>query len=144
MSKNIEINNNLKYTGIIKNIDGLGRFVLPSSLRETYGIKTGDKLQINVIDSYIVLNLQKNNKKQEKSFYRTVDELGRFVIPVEIRNNFELQNGTPIRIYFKNNCILLKKDEVACTFCSESNNLVEYENKLVCFKCISNLCNIEF
>ncbi len=139
MSNNIEINNNFKYTGIIKNIDGIGRFVLPSPLRQIYKIDTGNKLQINVIDNFIVLKNQENNKKQEKCFYRIVDELGRFVIPVEIRNKFELPVGTPIGIYVNEDNILLKKEEISCTFCNNKEDLIEHQDKLVCLKCIGNL-----
>jgi len=141
MSNNIEFNKNLKNTGIIKNIDGLGRLVLPSPLRETHEIETGNKLQINISDNFIVLKKQDNNEKNEKVFFRKVDELGRFVIPIEIRNKFELPSGTPIGIYVENDYILLKKQESSCTFCNDKKDLVEYENKLVCLKCISTLNN---
>ena len=139
MSKNIDINNELKNTGIIRRIDELGRLVLPSTLRENYEIEAGDKIQVYVIDKFIILKKSEDNPKIEKLFYRKVDELGRIVIPMEIRNNFELSHINPLEIYIENNYIALKKIENSCTFCNSKKNLIEHVNKLVCSSCIRNL-----
>lgn len=40
---------------------------------------------------------------------RRVDELGRIVIPKEIRRTVKIQEGTPLEIYIDNNMICLKK-----------------------------------
>ena len=62
---------------------------------------------------------------------RRVDELGRVVIPMEIRNQFNIVEKDPIEIYVEGSCIVLKKYEPNCIFCGNTKNLVEYKDKLV-------------
>lgn len=70
---------------------------------------------------------------------RRVDELGRVVIPIEIRNQFNIVEKDPIEIYVDNSSIVLKKFEPNCIFCGSTNNLIEYKNKLVCDNCSKQL-----
>lgn len=70
---------------------------------------------------------------------RRVDELGRVVIPIEIRNQFNIVEKDPIEIYVDNSSIVLKKFEPNCVFCGSTNNLIEYKNKLVCDNCSKQL-----
>ncbi len=70
---------------------------------------------------------------------RRVDELGRVVIPIEIRNQFNIVEKDPIEIYVDGSSIILKKYEPNCIFCGNTNNLVEYKDKLVCDKCAKQL-----
>lgn len=74
---------------------------------------------------------------------RRVDELGRVVIPIEIRNKFEIKEKDPIEIYVDGSSIILKKFEPNCVFCGNSKNLIEYNDKLVCNKCIKKLADLE-
>ena len=89
---------------------------------------------------------------------RRVDELGRVVIPMEIRNQFNIVEKDPIEIYVGNleklndlsieiyvegSCIVLKKYEPNCIFCGNTKNLVEYKDKLVCDKCTSLLNSLQ-
>lgn len=70
---------------------------------------------------------------------RRVDELGRVVIPIEIRNKFDIKEKDPIEIYVDGSSIVLKKFEPNCVFCGNSKNLIKYNDKLVCNKCIKKL-----
>lgn len=70
---------------------------------------------------------------------RRVDELGRVVIPIEIRNQFNIVEKDPIEIYVDGSSIVLKKYEPNCVFCGSTENLVEYKDKLVCDKCSKQL-----
>lgn len=70
---------------------------------------------------------------------RRVDELGRVVIPIELRNKFDINVKDPIEIFVDSNTIVLKKYEPNCVFCGSTKNLVEYNEKLVCEKCIEKL-----
>ena len=74
---------------------------------------------------------------------RRVDELGRVVIPIEIRNQFNIVEKDPIEIYVEGSCIVLKKYEPNCIFCGNTKNLVEYKDKLVCDKCTSLLNSLQ-
>lgn len=70
---------------------------------------------------------------------RRVDELGRVVIPIEIRNQFNIVEKGPIEIYVDDSSIILKKYEPNCVFCGNTNDLIEYKGKLVCEKCSKEL-----
>ena len=70
---------------------------------------------------------------------RKVDELGRVVIPIELRNKFDIKVKDPIEIFVDSNAIVLKKYEPNCIFCGNSKDLVEYNDKLICKKCIEKL-----
>ena len=72
---------------------------------------------------------------------RRVDELGRIVIPKEIRGKLEINEKDPIEIYVDGHSIVLKKFEENCIFCGSSRNLVKYKNKVICGKCLENLKN---
>ena len=70
---------------------------------------------------------------------RRVDELGRVVIPIEIRNQFGISEKDPMEIYVDGSSIILKKYEPNCIFCGNSKKLIEFEGKLICKKCANNI-----
>jgi len=70
---------------------------------------------------------------------RKLDELGRIVLPIEMRRTFGLAEKDAVEIYVEGDCIILKKHQPNCTLCGESKNLVEYKGKLVCKACIKAL-----
>ncbi len=72
---------------------------------------------------------------------RRVDELGRVVIPIEIRNQFGIAEKDPIEIYVDGSNIVLRKYEESCIFCGNTKNLSEYRGKLVCDKCAEQISN---
>lgn len=74
---------------------------------------------------------------------RRVDELGRVVIPIELRNKFGIAEKDPIEIFVDGSNIILKKFEPNCIFCGNSKKLSEYKDKLVCEKCLIKLSNIQ-
>lgn len=73
---------------------------------------------------------------------RKIDDLGRFVIPMEIRNTLNIKEGDPMEIFTRDNGeIVIKAFSTHCIFCDEIDNgkLKLYNDKLVCDKCISKL-----
>ncbi|MCI9246211.1 MAG: AbrB/MazE/SpoVT family DNA-binding domain-containing protein [Clostridia bacterium] len=74
---------------------------------------------------------------------RRVDELGRVVIPIELRNKFGIAEKDPIEIFVDGSNIVLKKFEPNCIFCGSSKKLSEYKDKLVCDKCLEKLSEIK-
>ena len=70
---------------------------------------------------------------------RRVDELGRVVIPKEIRKQLDIEEKDPIEIYVEGSSIILKKVEIRCIFCGHTKDLIEYKNKLICKNCINNI-----
>lgn len=74
---------------------------------------------------------------------RRVDELGRVVIPIELRNKFEIAEKDPIEIFVDGSNIVLKKFEPNCIFCGSTKKLSEYKGKLVCEKCLEKLSGMK-
>lgn len=74
---------------------------------------------------------------------RKVDELGRVVIPIEIRNKFDIAEKDPIEIYVDGSSIVLKKYEPNCVFCGNTKHLMSYKDKLVFSKCSQQIANLE-
>ncbi len=72
---------------------------------------------------------------------RKVDELGRIVLPIELRRTLNIDIKDSIEIYVDNSTIVLKKYEPTCIFCGESENVVTYKEKNVCKKCLEDLKN---
>ena len=74
---------------------------------------------------------------------RKVDELGRIVIPREIRNKFEIAEKDPLEIYVDGSSIILKKYEPNCIFCGNSKNLLSFKEKLICPRCTEKIASME-
>ncbi len=74
---------------------------------------------------------------------RRVDELGRVVIPIELRNKFGIAEKDPIEIFVDGSNIVLKKFEPNCIFCGSTKKLSTYKDKLVCDKCLAKLANMK-
>ncbi len=73
---------------------------------------------------------------------RRLDELGRVVIPIELRNKFNISEKDPIEIYVDGTNIILKKYESNCIFCGNTKNLNEYKGKQICTSCLKKLNNL--
>ncbi len=73
---------------------------------------------------------------------RKLDELGRVVIPKEIRNKLDIEEKDPIEIYLDGTSIILRKFETGCIFCNNSKDLVSFKDKLVCKKCLSKITDL--
>lgn len=70
---------------------------------------------------------------------RRVDELGRVVIPIELRNKFGIYEKDPIEIFVDGSTIVLKKFEPNCIFCGATKKLITYNEKLICSKCATKI-----
>ena len=71
--------------------------------------------------------------------YRRVDELGRIVLPKEIRDALEINIKDPMEIYTDGNSIILKKLEDNCIFCGKTKDITKYKDKIICSKCIQSI-----
>lgn len=80
---------------------------------------------------------------ETKSAFRKIDELGRIVIPIDIRRKLGVNNGESLEISLQNDTVILKKHHESCIFCFGSENLVPFEGKMVCSKCIDKLKQAE-
>lgn len=63
---------------------------------------------------------------------RKVVELGRVVLPIELRRNLDINEKDALEIYVDEDKIILKKYEPACIFCNQSVDTVVYKGKNIC------------
>ena len=70
---------------------------------------------------------------------RRIDDLGRIVIPKEIRRTMQIREGDSLEIYVDGDRVILKKHETECIFCGANKDLSEYKGKSICASCIRNL-----
>lgn len=73
------------------------------------------------------------------SFIRRVDNLGRIVIPVELRRALELEDGQEVELTLHAETLVLQKFEPGCLFCGALEELVVYEGKNICASCRQRL-----
>lgn len=67
---------------------------------------------------------------------RRIDELGRIVLPIELRKSMSLdQKGDSVEIFIDEDKIILKKYQPACIFCGNADDVIYYKNKLICRSC---------
>lgn len=72
---------------------------------------------------------------------RKVDELGRVVIPIELRRTLNIEEKDALEIYVDGEHIILKKYEPACIFCSNAKDVAQYKGKNICPSCMAELKN---
>lgn len=70
---------------------------------------------------------------------RKVDELGRVVIPIELRRTLDIGEKDALEIYVDGDKIILRKYEPACIFCGEATDVENFRGKKVCRKCMEAL-----
>lgn len=76
---------------------------------------------------------------------RKVDELGRIVLPVELRRQLRIKasknkaESTALEIYVDGDKIVLGKYEPACIFCGEAKNITKFKGKNICKSCLDEM-----
>jgi len=75
---------------------------------------------------------------------RKVDELGRVVLPIELRTRFGLTEKDPVEIYVDGNSIILRKYEPNCIFCVSTKKLINFNNKTVCKECANIIVDLKY
>ena len=70
---------------------------------------------------------------------RKVDELGRIVLPIELRRTLDIEEKDSLEIYMDGPSIVLKKFQPACIFCDSGRDVVLFKGKSVCSRCLRQL-----
>jgi len=70
---------------------------------------------------------------------RKVDDLGRIVIPKELRKTMNIKKKDPMEIFVEKNNIILSKYEKGCLFCGEMGDTFEFEGVTICKKCLKKI-----
>lgn len=67
---------------------------------------------------------------------RKVDELGRIVLPIELRRTLGIEEKDRIEIFVDGESIILRKYQPACLFCDNAKDIINYKGKNICPDCI--------
>ena len=93
-----------------------------------------------------MLRIAKTTKKiwggiirKSTGIVRKVDELGRIVLPIELRRTLDIAEKDSLEIYVDEDCIILRKYQPACIFCDNARDVVVYKGKNICRDCIKAL-----
>ena len=73
---------------------------------------------------------------------RKVDELGRIVLPIEMRRTLDIGEKDALEIYVEGSSVILKKYKPSCVFCDGTKEIVQFKGKNVCPKCMKELKNL--
>lgn len=76
---------------------------------------------------------------KKSCFVRRIDELGRIVVPIEIRQTLDIKEKDPLEIFLKDDGVFIKKNQKSCVFCNATINLKPFSEKNICKNCINNL-----
>ncbi len=72
---------------------------------------------------------------------RNVDELGRIVIPKEMRRKMDIANNDPVEIFVDGDKIILEKYQPTCIFCGSGAGVSDFRGKKVCAECVAAIKN---
>ena len=70
---------------------------------------------------------------------RKLDNLGRIVIPIELRKTMDIAIKDTLEIFTEGDQIILKKYHPACIFCNDARDVTLFKGKLICSKCLKEL-----
>jgi transcriptional pleiotropic regulator of transition state genes len=73
---------------------------------------------------------------------RKVDELGRIVLPIEMRRTLDIAEKDALEIYVEGASVILKKYKSSCIFCDATKDITVFKGKNICPKCLQDLKSV--
>lgn len=70
---------------------------------------------------------------------RKVDELGRVVLPIELRRTLDIGEKDSLEVFTEGDTIILRKYEPCCVFCGNGKGTKNFKGKRVCMECIAEV-----
>lgn len=70
---------------------------------------------------------------------RKVDELGRIVLPIEMRRTLDIGEKDALEIYVEGSSVILKKYKPSCVFCDATKDITVFKGKNIRPKCLKEL-----
>lgn len=78
---------------------------------------------------------------KETGIVRRIDELGRIVLPAELRRTLDIGEKDQMEIFVEGHSIVLRKYRPACVFCGSGKEIATFRGKSLCAKCLKELKN---
>ncbi len=105
-----------------------------------------NKVAFEGITGIIIITLSNTVEKggrdvKSTGIVRKVDELGRVVIPIELRRTLGIEVKDALEIYVDGEKIILKKYEPACIFCGNADEVKMYMGRNICRECIDKMAD---
>ncbi|MED4727202.1 AbrB/MazE/SpoVT family DNA-binding domain-containing protein [Aneurinibacillus migulanus] len=63
---------------------------------------------------------------------RKVNELGRMVLPIELRHTLRTAEKDDLKIFTDGEQVILRKYQPACSFCNSTDNVIKFKGKVIC------------
>ena len=73
---------------------------------------------------------------------RKVDELGRIVLPIELRRTLNIDEKDSLEIYVDGSSVILRKYEPSCVFCGDAGDVLTYKGKNICRACLREMSQL--
>ena len=80
---------------------------------------------------------------KETVFVKRIDELGRIVVPKEMRTKMNIACGDALEIYVEDDKIVLAKFTPNCTFCGSKDIATEFSGSKICRECLEKIKTID-
>lgn len=74
---------------------------------------------------------------------RRVDDLGRIVIPMELRRTLGINVKDPMAIYVEGDRIILEKHRDVCVICGDTAGVSEFKGRPVCAACVEEIRSVK-
>ena len=87
-------------------------------------------------------SLERDENMKSTGIVRKVDELGRIVLPIELRRTLDIAERDSLEIYIDGSSVVMKKYQPACIFCDSAKDIVVFHGKNVCPTCIKALQDV--
>lgn len=96
----------------------------------------------NIYNSYHAIGIETDERRvgmKATGIVRRVDELGRIVLPIELRRTMGISERDELEIFLDGERIVLRKCGTVCAFCGSDKELVSYRERYICRECIGQL-----
>ncbi len=70
---------------------------------------------------------------------RKLDDLGRIVLPIELRRTLQIEEKDPVEIFVEDDMIILKKYQPSCLFCGDAKDVISFKGRNICPNCLHEL-----
>lgn len=115
---------NLNFDGVTRNLDELGRIVIPRVYRQDI-YNEGTYVYVQTIEDCVIIA---DKNEFDTGIKKTLDELGRIMIPKEIRKSLNWNFRDLLMIWDVKNILIIKKLEGESIVCKKQ----EEPNKYIC------------